>query len=442
MSTPAANTANCYIVDAPGYYMLPLVYGNAIKAGQDNPSSYSTTVDPADPNAANVLQSFLRHDDQPINDPYIYNNTGFASTNMFGGVATLVWMDAPELVTDVRLVGDNQFLAFDVSQASICQGNAVVAIRDTSGDIMWSWHIWVTPLVNPASPTTDPMINRANNHYEFMQYNLGWATATTMNYGEGADGTRSREIQVRITQTGVSNPVSEICVVTQAAASVVTKGNAPYYQWGRKDPLPPSNGYGDGAAGERQLWYSDAAYVFAPLDVKATLGTAIMHPDKVIRSRDDWSANPYSNLWDAPNTARGRVVATNTDSVIVKTVYDPNPAGFKMAPSNAWTRFSLSGATSAPKTEINASNVPTLTADGGYKFYVTADGEGPTAFYPIAGIRHQTMGIAGFTNAGNVYSALPATYDNALYMGFDTNNFYWSTNSPKANAMCVRPVTD
>ena len=38
----ARNTANCYVISAPGYYKIPLVFGNAIKNGTDNPSSYQT----------------------------------------------------------------------------------------------------------------------------------------------------------------------------------------------------------------------------------------------------------------------------------------------------------------------------------------------------------------------------------------------------------------
>ncbi len=38
--TTAMNTANCYIINAPGRYSLPLVYGNAIKNGATNSSAY------------------------------------------------------------------------------------------------------------------------------------------------------------------------------------------------------------------------------------------------------------------------------------------------------------------------------------------------------------------------------------------------------------------
>ena len=36
------NTANCYVVNAPGYYSLPLVYGNAIKNSATNASAYTS----------------------------------------------------------------------------------------------------------------------------------------------------------------------------------------------------------------------------------------------------------------------------------------------------------------------------------------------------------------------------------------------------------------
>ena len=36
----ARSTANCYVISAPGYYRIPLVYGNAITGGEDNTKSY------------------------------------------------------------------------------------------------------------------------------------------------------------------------------------------------------------------------------------------------------------------------------------------------------------------------------------------------------------------------------------------------------------------
>ena len=41
--TENRSTANSYLISAPGVYRIPLVYGNAIKNGNDNPSSYKTS---------------------------------------------------------------------------------------------------------------------------------------------------------------------------------------------------------------------------------------------------------------------------------------------------------------------------------------------------------------------------------------------------------------
>ncbi|MBR5856672.1 MAG: fimbrillin family protein, partial [Bacteroidales bacterium] len=51
----AMNTANCYIVDAPGYYKLPLVYGNAIKDGSYNTVSYIAANPLTEPSSSSYL---------------------------------------------------------------------------------------------------------------------------------------------------------------------------------------------------------------------------------------------------------------------------------------------------------------------------------------------------------------------------------------------------
>jgi NADPH2:quinone reductase len=63
------NTANCYVVNAPGYYSLPLVYGNAIKNSATNASAYTSTV-----TGTNILNPFINHAGNGITDPYISGN--------------------------------------------------------------------------------------------------------------------------------------------------------------------------------------------------------------------------------------------------------------------------------------------------------------------------------------------------------------------------------
>jgi hypothetical protein len=290
------------------------------------------------------------------------------------------------------------------------------------------------------------MINRTDNHYNFMQYNLGWATATTMNYSGGTSGNQSREIQVRITQTGVANPASETFAVTQAPQAVTVNVSGTYYQWGRKDPMPPATGNGDAAVGERQLWYGAAAYTYGGISGQTTLGGAIMNPTKLISGSPttNWCSTVYNNLWDATNAVQG--ATTLTDTEIVKTVYDPNPVGFKMPPSNAWTRFSLTGSNVSKIAEINITsasqrNFPT---DRGYHFYTQDDGEGLNVLYQAIGYRNNGLRtIQANDSRGTYSSALPASDETGYYMLIGPDLLYpASGGGRKAHGFSVRPITD
>lgn len=56
------NTANCYVINGPGHYCFPLVYGNAIRNGADNPAAYSSTsTNPLRAQAVRQLQQLSHH---------------------------------------------------------------------------------------------------------------------------------------------------------------------------------------------------------------------------------------------------------------------------------------------------------------------------------------------------------------------------------------------
>ena len=115
-------TANCYVVNAAGTYKLPLVYGNAIVNGSTNSQAYSDS-------------HFVDYNNEHINGPWISGTPKDA---------TLVWSDGFYMFKDVDLSADKKYLIFTIDQDYIQQANAIVAVRDASGTIMWSWHIWVT----------------------------------------------------------------------------------------------------------------------------------------------------------------------------------------------------------------------------------------------------------------------------------------------------------
>ena len=360
------------------------MYGNAIKNGGDNVNSYTTTP------GTQTLTAFVRHDDNPIIGPHIVTDNGLIPNNV-----VLVWQDSPGLITHVGFTPDSLNLKFEVEQATIAQGNAILAVRD-GNTILWSWHIWVTPLVNADAPATDRTLNNTNYYYDFMQYNLGWCTAKSVTYGSAP-----RSVMVRISQPTASG--SEIFTITQTQGITVTTGdNAPFWQWGRKDPMPPSIGMGNGNIADKMIFNNNYPYTLTSGQI--TAGGAIQTPYTFYRGSNDWcSPGQYYNMWSANNKAN-----TQSDNIVVKTVYDPAPVGFTMPATNAWTGL---------------STIPTFNLGWNVNLY----GSG-TTFFQASGFRRGNDGLVGaFGGTGVYWSAIPNSNNNANTLllnsgGFGINN--------------------
>jgi len=54
--------------------------------------------------------------------------------------AELLWQDVTSLISKVSVDGD--YLCFSVGTFN--PGNALIAVKDGNGNILWSWHIWAT----------------------------------------------------------------------------------------------------------------------------------------------------------------------------------------------------------------------------------------------------------------------------------------------------------
>lgn len=122
--TDGRTTANCYMVHANGTYCFPLVYGNAIKNGATNTSSYSYY--------KNYNRNLVNHLDENITNPWIKNN-GITVNGV-----ELLWQNG-HTITEVKLVND--YISFKVE--NYAEGNAVISAK-SGGTIVWSWHIWFT----------------------------------------------------------------------------------------------------------------------------------------------------------------------------------------------------------------------------------------------------------------------------------------------------------
>ena len=396
--TTVENTANCYVVNAPGYYSFPLVYGNAIKNSKTNSSAYTSTVTDND----NVLTPFINHLGNGITDPYIANNTGCTPAT-----AELVWQDAENLVTDIQYNAGSSTtdgtISFYVDRATIRQGNAVIAVKDASGTVLWSWHIWVTDETISADNTIAVM-NYQETTINFMPVNLGWCDGETVTFG-----TAERTCQVKFTAGSGSNEQTQTITLTQSYGTVTTYDGSPYYQWGRKDPFLPSAGIST----TNKTWYdkdgnsstdSPATEEWSSGGVEC-IKSYILYPN--VMTSYTLGDKKYHNLWSANNTA---TVYTDYDDIVVKTVYDPSPVGFSVPIARAFTGFTKDGKT-ATGSNINEGT----KSDSGYSFKVNDD---KTIFFPALGVRYGTQGALSYAGQyGRYWSAVSYEGANGGLMG-------------------------
>uniref|UniRef100_UPI0028DD086D fimbrillin family protein n=1 Tax=Prevotella pallens TaxID=60133 RepID=UPI0028DD086D len=122
------NTANCYIISAPGTYRIPLVYGNAIKGGATNSSAYTSSKTKVMGSEEFVLQEFVDHNDHKITSPYInIQNSGDQATK-----AEVIWEDCQDIVTAPAVTGSgaDSYLTFIIKKENLQNGNAVVAVTN------------------------------------------------------------------------------------------------------------------------------------------------------------------------------------------------------------------------------------------------------------------------------------------------------------------------
>ena len=193
----ASETANCYVVSTKGLYKIRTVKGNA-------QSQILTTAS----SACVVWES-----------------------------GTNVKTQKCDLISGVCY--KNGYLIFETA-STFKEGNAVIAVKDKSGKILWSWHIWMTD-----QPQEHIYKNNAGT---MMDRNLGATSAT-----EGDGG-----------ELGL------------------------LYQWGRKDPF---------------LVYSDNVTIAWPSAVESnssngTIDYPTANPTTFIYSDNDWQYSYRDNtLW-------------------------------------------------------------------------------------------------------------------------------------------------
>ena len=411
----ARSTANCYVISAPGYYKIPLVYGNAITNGTDNPSSYQTSN-----SGTYILRRFKDHDDEAITDPWITRTNHGAN---FPNGTQLVWADESGLVTNLAVTGSgtNAFVQFEVPAANIKNGNAVIAVT-RNGTVVWSWHLWFAPQDVLGTVTCT---NSQGHEYKFTQETLGWK------YTAWSSSTYSapRSVKVKVRQTkGQISPATRteaVLTITQNPDNT-RQGYGTFYQFGRKEPLPGI----DATQGSR--------FYFVDTRVGHYIGAAIRSPWRMFSYighgiyYDDWCRITYYNLWSMDNTTTGW-----NDNAVVKTIYDPCPAGFHMPASNAFTGFTTTGNNSNKLSELNINGA----WDYGFNFNNKISSPDATIFFPASGCRRDgSLDLVGAT--GNYSLAVPISTDGGCAITINGGYIYPKFSCFRAYALAVRPVAE
>ena len=283
-----SGTANCYIVPSSGQYKF-----NASVKG-------NSTESVGTPASAEVLWETF-------------------GTNVVPSVGDLVY--------SVSL--QDGYVHFSATDT---KGNALIAVKDSEGTILWSWHIWKTEI--PAEQVY------YNNAGIMMDRNLG---ATSVLPGD-------------IKSYGV------------------------VYQWGRKDPFL-------GSSSTSSYISVGSTATMKEIYCSATTGTveySIKHPDTIIKGHTDLAnyIADYCWLWDDYKTILSAGLWAEQ-----KTKYDPCPNGWIVPTPDVWTNI-LGSET--------ITDIPWDGINSGVDFGISSSyplGEYSSIWYPCTGIKGGADGV-------------------------------------------------
>lgn len=402
-------SANCYLISAPGYYCIPLVYGNAIKGGTTNSHAYQTSV-----SGAYVLQHFKDHANQDITDPWIEKTNSGANYGV--NDAKVVWADEAGLVKFgttkiVHDAGNNAFVQFEVPADKIKNGNAVIAVMK-NGTVVWSWHLW---FIHDDALNTVTCTNFQGHKYKFTQETLGWKyTALKV-----STYSAPRKVRVTVEQTVANGGVKQFAYITITQnPGNSRKGYSTLYQFGRKDAFPGTDTTPDGS--------------FTPNGGdNMSIQNGIRHPGTFYNDGSTWYSYNKYNLWSMDNTVTGY-----NDNAVVKTIYDPCPAGFHMPASNAFTGFTTHGENGGTA-NVNGAE------DWGWNFNNKITSPDAAVFFPASGYRRHFDGsLYGVGDSGWYWSAVPNDMIYGCYLNFNGWGAFPKHYNPRSYGMSVRPVAE
>ena len=336
--------ANCYIVTEPGVYSFKAVKGN----GKE------------------VLE-------------------GIASASVLWETwCTTETVIANSVVAEVDFDKEKMYFRIDKSFHS---GNAVIAAKNASGDVLWSWHIWV-----PETPITDDLFTLSRR--KSLSRNLGALVDASL------DGASSKSAGL-------------------------------LYQWGRKDPFV---GSGDFTTGEAA---SVTGVVMSKSGGQMTVEDAIKNPTVFADNNGNWT-DSSDNLWARDKTiydpcpagyrlpnGSEYILFSNPPSEIQGYMYDAEKDVF--AVGKPVTTFPFCGYMSWDGTFKNvgtgayawSSRVATA-ASSAYEFSLVINGE-KTSYSNSTATKANAYAVRCLSNELTAFENAPGTPVKGAYTKFTVN---------------------
>ena len=175
------------------------------------------------------------------------------------------------------------------------KGNARIAAYDAAGNIIWSWHIWVT----------DRPVNEGySNGYVAMDRNLG---ATYSPFGDDSFNNDN-----------------------------VAAGYGFYYQWGRKDPFFQPAWHSGGDLYSTQAWFekTDSGWTMHKsnnITARGSIPDSVEDPLSFFSSDENAWQTTYPTGNGAINDLWGYVgIIGEMGNSFAKTMWDPCPPGYRV----------------------------------------------------------------------------------------------------------------
>ena len=218
----------------------------------------------------------------------------------------LIWeSDSPQPIIQGLLLQDG-YVFFKTGES---KGNALIAVKKND-EILWSWHVWHTDGVDLAKLNSEHVISTIT----YLKRNI---YVMDRNLGASFNG--------RVTYEDCIGP------------------NGLYYQFGRKDPFPGE--YATRSIHRGGKMNAEAAGSNVKSIIAQTMKTPWIfftdseEPYNWISTDTVGSADwQVSNcLWGDNNVVENRPDPVPWDSY--KTIYDPCPLGWRVAPADTWTEM-------------------------------------------------------------------------------------------------------